>query len=440
MQKLLKWVAPVVFLTICIAIAAIMMATKPEPQRRVPPTPIQSVNALRLSKQTFQVIVPSQGIVQARTRSALIPQVSGEITWISESFRAGGFFKPDEALVKIDARDYQTALVVANATLAQRTSAYEVEKAQHEQAKVNWERLGDGEEATALVLREPQLAEAKALMESASANVERAERDLERTTIRAPFEGRILMKNVDIGQTVTPGTTLAEIFAIDYVEIRLPLRNEHLDFVDLPEMYRDLKPHETLHQPAVRLTGQYGSNEVTWNGRIVRTQSAFDARSRELFVIAQVDDPYGKADEEHPPLKINQFVRAQIQGDKLEDVFVIPRAALRNNDEVVLIGEENKISRRPVEVIWRQGEQVVIRNGLSEGELLCLSSLLFAADGAKVRPIIEGEPIQAPDGKGNRVRQGRPGGGRQGGPRESGSGKRSGGQRTQENQNQPKEP
>ncbi|MDA0750840.1 MAG: efflux RND transporter periplasmic adaptor subunit [Verrucomicrobia bacterium] len=407
MQKLLKWVAPAVFLMLCIGIASILMATKPEPQRRIPPTPVPTVNAMRLAKQTFQVIVPSQGVVQARTRSSLIPQVSGEITWISESFRSGGFFKPDEELVKIDPRDYETALVVAKATLAQRASAYEVEKAQHEQAKVNWGRLGNGEKASALVLREPQLAEAKALMESAAANVERAERDLERTVIKAPYEGRIMEKNVDVGQTVSPGTTLAEIFATDYVEIRLPLRNEHLDFVDLPEMFRDLKPQESLLRPAVRLTGQYGSRDVTWNGRVVRTQSAFDARSRELFVIAQVDDPYGKVDEEHPPLKINQYVRAEIQGDHLEDVFVVPRAALRNNDEVVLIGKDNKIIRRAVEVIWRQGEQVVIRDGVTEGEVLCLSSLLFAADGAEVRPVIEGEPVMMPDGKGNRVRQGK---------------------------------
>ncbi len=433
MEKLLKWVAPAVFLMLCIGIAAILMATKPEPRRGAPPTPIPSVNAMRLKKQSFQVIIPSQGIVQARTRSALIPQVSGEITWISESFRSGGFFKPGDELVKIDSRDYQTALVVAKATLAQRTSAYEVEKAQHEQAKVNWERLGNGEKPSALVLREPQLAEARALMESAAANVERAERDLERTVIKAPYEGRIMESNVDVGQTVSPGTTLAQIFATDYVEIRLPLRNEHLDFVDLPEMFRDLKPNETMSQPATRLTGQYGSHEVTWNGRVVRTQSAFDARSRELFVIAQVDDPYGKMDEEHPPLKINQYVRAEIQGDKLDEVFVIPRAALRNNDEVVLIGKDNKISRRPVEVIWKQGEQVVVKDGVSEGEILCLSSLLFAADGAEVRPVIEGESIVIPEGKGNRVRQGGAGGGRPGGGK-LGGGKPGAGKQSQSNQ------
>ena len=252
MQKLLKWLMPALFLGLCMAIAAIMMATKPEPPRRSPPNSIITVDAEILKRQAYQVIIPSQGIIQARTRSMLIPEVSGEIIWISDSFRSGGFFRPEAELVKIDPRDYQTALIVAKATLAQRTSAYEIEKAQHEQAKINWERLGNGEKPTRLVLREPQLAEARALMESAAAGVERAERDLNRTVIKAPYEGRILNKSVDIGQSVSPGTMLAEIFATDYVEIRLPLRNEHLDFIQLPEAYNNKENSMPNIQPEVQ--------------------------------------------------------------------------------------------------------------------------------------------------------------------------------------------
>ena len=406
MQKILKWIMPVLFLGLCFAIAAIMMATKPEPTRRNPPPSIVTVDAKVLKRQTYQVIIPSQGIIQARTRSTLVPEVSGEIIWISDSFRSGGFFDPDEELVKIDPRDYQTALVVAKATLAQRSSAYQIEKAQHEQAKINWERLGDGEKPTPLVLREPQLAEAKALMESAAAGVERAERDLNRTIIKAPYEGRILNKSVDIGQSVSPGTMLAEIFATDYVEIRLPLRNEHLDFIRLPEAFSNEQGASRPLQPEVQLSGNYGSREIQWMGRVVRAQGAYDSRSRELFVIAQIDDPYKQTDEEHPPLKINQFVQAQIQGNQLEDVFVIPRSALRINDEVIVVDKENRIFRKPVEIIWKQEEQVIVKSGLQEGDLLCLTPLLFAADGAKVRPIIDGKAMPPPDGKGRPIKQG----------------------------------
>ena len=396
---------PALFLGLCMAIAAIMMATKPEPPRRSPPNSIITVDAEILKRQAYQVIIPSQGIIQARTRSMLIPEVSGEIIWISDSFRSGGFFRPEAELVKIDPRDYQTALIVAKATLAQRTSAYEIEKAQHEQAKINWERLGNGEKPTRLVLREPQLAEARALMESAAAGVERAERDLNRTVIKAPYEGRILNKSVDIGQSVSPGTMLAEIFATDYVEIRLPLRNEHLDFIQLPEAYNNKENSMPNIQPEVQLTGNYGSRNINWTGRVVRTQGAYDPRSRELFVIAQVDDPYKQTGEPQPPLKINQFVQAQIQGKRLEGVYVIPRSSLRINDEVIVIDKENRIFRKPVEVILKQGEEVIVSSGLREDDLLCLTPLLFAADGAKVRPVINGKTLPPPDGKGRRVKQ-----------------------------------
>ncbi len=397
MQKFMKWIMPIVFLGMCIAIAAVMMATKPIPQTRTPPATVTTVKAARLKKTDFQVVIPSQGIVQARTRSRLIPQVSGEITWISDSFRSGGFFEQDEPLIKIDARDYETARVIARATLAQRTSAYELEKAQHAQAKANWKRLGDGQDASPLTLREPQLAEARALMESALAGLTRAERDLERTTIKAPYAGRILNRSVDVGQSVAPGTSLAEIFATDYVEIRLPLRNEHLDFVTLPEVFTGMQPTPELNHPEVRLTGQYGTRKVTWNGHVVRTQGAYDPRSRELFVIAQVDNPYGKTDGDAPPLKINQFVKADIEGHLLRNVFIIPRSALRQGNTTIIIDNENRIQRRTVKVLWKQGEQVMIREGLSEGELICLTPLLFAADGAKVNPLLQGEPTPSED-------------------------------------------
>lgn len=406
MQKLLKWIMPALFLGLCMAIAAIMMVTKPEPPRRSPPNSIITVDATILKRETYQVIIPSQGIIQARTRSMLIPEVSGEIIWISDSFRSGGFFGPGDELVKIDQRDYQTSLVVAKASLAQRTSAYEIEQAQHEQAKINWERLGNGKKPTRLVLREPQLAEARALMQSAAAGVERAERDLNRTVIKAPYEGRILNKSVDIGQSVSPGTMLAEIFATDYVEIRLPLRNEHLDFIELPEAYDNEESSMTNIQPEVQLTGNYGSRNINWTGSVVRAQGAYDPRSRELFVIAQVKDPYKQTDRSQPPLKINQFVQAQIQGKRLEDVYVIPRSALRINDEVILIDKENRIFRKPVEIILKQGEEVIVKSGLQQDDLLCLTPLLFAADGAKVRPVINGKALPPPDGKGRPVKQG----------------------------------
>jgi RND family efflux transporter MFP subunit len=306
-------------------------------------------------------------------------------------------------LLKIDPRDYQTAMVVAEATLKLRQSELELEKAQHEQAKENWALLGDGTDPSPLTLREPQLAEAMAAVESARARLEEAKRNLERTVIVAPYTGRVQRKMVDVGQVVTPGNDLALIFAIDFVEVRLPIRNDRLDFIELPEQYRGDRADQEQSQPPVVLRGTYGSREVNWEGAIVRAEGAYDEKTRELFVVAQVDDPYAHRGDNRPPLKVGQFVEATIYGTVLSNVFVVPRSALRDNREVLVVGDDNTIQRRDIRWLWKDEEQVIIGEGLEEGEVLCTTPLVFAADGAAVLPVIDGQepPRQgAPGGPG----------------------------------------
>ena len=416
MKHLLRILVPLSILLITVITVRWMMLNRPEPQMRRPPTAITAVDATRLKTTPYQIRIPSQGIVQPRTQSTLIPQVSGQITEISPSFRDGGFFETGDILLRIDPRDYETALIAAEASLAQRQSALELEKAQHEQAVENWKLLGKGGKPNPLTLREPQLAEAKANVDSAHARVLEARRNLERTIIKAPYAGRILRKQVDVGQTVSPGNQLATIFAVDYVEVRLPILNEHLDFLDLPEDYRGEARASDQPSPKVILRGQFGSKEVTWTGKIIRAEGAYDPGSRQLFVVAQVDDPYSPAGTGQPPLKVNQFVEAEILGDRLEEVFVIPRSAVRDGKEVLLIDAENKIRRRPILAVWRDRENIVVKEGLRAGEVLCLTPMTFAAEGAIVNPTVDGvAPKRA-------KRPGGPGGG----PQKGGQGPRSG--------------
>ncbi len=367
-----------------------MMANRPTPDVRKPPPAVTAVEATRLQPVDYQVRIPSQGVVRPRTQSTLKPEVSGRVMSISPSFRDGGFFEKDDVLLTIDPADYETAVVVAEATLAQRKGALEVEKAQSEQAIENWKLLGDGTEPNPLTLRKPQMAEAVANVASAEARLVEANRNLERTSVRAPYAGRILRKEVDVGQTVSPGNALADIFAVEYVEIRLPVDNEHLDYLDLPEDYRGEDPGESRPGPKVILKGEFGSREVNWEGTIVRAEGAFDPASRQLFVVAQVTDPYSKTGTGRPPLKVNQFVQAEILGHLLKNVFVVPRKAVRDGSEVLIIDGRNQISRRPIEVIWRDLDNVIVKGNLSSGEVLCTTSMMFAADGAVVEPTIDG--------------------------------------------------
>jgi multidrug efflux pump subunit AcrA (membrane-fusion protein) len=175
------------------------------------------------------------------------------------------------------------------------------------------------------------------------------------------------------------------------------LTNEQLAYVQLPEIYRGESREDVGPGPRVLLSAPFGGREYTWEGRIVRTEGSMDTSSRQLFVVAQVDDPYARQVRGRPPLKVGMFVNAEIQGEILEDVIVVPRETLRQGRELLLINDENRLERRRVDVIWSDNENVVVRESLEEGDLLCLTPMTFAAQGAKVQPSVENEKAGVDD-------------------------------------------
>lgn len=411
-MKPFRIILPIIVLAVGYYISRELMLNKPEPSRWGAPPAQLNVEAARLKPTNYDVTVTSQGVVRARTESTLIPEVSGRIASVSPEFHTGGFFEEGDILITIDPSDYETALIVARSAVIQAESALAQEKALADQAKENFKSLGDGSKPSALALREPQLAQAQAAVTSANARVTEAERDLKRTRVAAPYRGRILEKSVDIGQYVSPGAVMAKIYAIDYAEIRLPLSDEQLAFVAAPERYRGESEIDAADGPRVKLRGKVGRDETSWDGVIVRTEGAFDSSSRQLFVMAQVDDPYGRKTAGKPPLKVGQFVVAEISGKTLKDVFVVPRSALRKGGEILLIDDANKLFRRSLDILWSDENNVVTRGGLKEGELLCLTQVPFAVDGALCIPDIEGQGKRVLEGQGGGKGKGKGGKGK----------------------------
>ena len=398
MRPVIRVLLPLIILALAAWIVMLLLASKEDPKGfKRPPTETR-VEGKTLNPESYQVTVLSQGVVEPRTKSTLIPEVPGKIIEISPSLREGGFFESDDVLLKIDPLDYKTRIVVAQRNVAQAKALIEQEQARAQQAVENWKRLGKEGDPSPLALRKPQLAEAEAQVAAAEAELVKANRDLDRTLIRAPYAGRILEKQVDVGQFVNTGTTLALIYAIDYVEVRLPIRNDDLSFLELPETYRN-ETITSINQPKVTLTGKLGGRASVWEGRIVRVAGALEARSRQLFAVAQIDDPYSHREDGTLPLKINLFVEAEIEGNTLENVFVLPRNAVRASNEVILIDKESKMRRRPVEPLWLSEEIIVVAHdsGLKEGDVLCTTPIAFPADGAPVRATIDG--VAPPDPK-----------------------------------------
>jgi len=393
LRRWLKGALPVLVLAVGVGTGVALIATGPQAERRHPPPAVPTVETMNVAPEDYRVIIRTRGTVAPRTQSTLIPEVAGRVVWIAPNLRSGGFFEAGEPLLKLDATDYDHAVTVARAELARARLALAEEEARGAQARRDWEQLGLTGEPSELVLRAPQLASARADADAAEARLRQAEADLARTTIRAPYVGRVLEKQVDVGQYVAPGTVAATVYAVDYVEIRLPLSDAQVPFVDLPERYRGEPGGARKAGPAVTLRARVGAAEPTWKGRIVRTDGAIDLASRQLFVVAQVDDPYarhGKA----PPLKVGQFVEAEIQGRRMRGVFVLPRQAVEPEGTVLVVTEGGTIARRPVEIAWRDGDQVVVSGGLKAGERVSLTPLPFAADGARVR--VQGEEPPPP--------------------------------------------
>ncbi|KAA3619995.1 MAG: efflux RND transporter periplasmic adaptor subunit [Calditrichaeota bacterium] len=379
----LKIIFPIVILFGAVAIAAILIFTRPEVAQRPMEVTRPLIRTFTVEKADLEMTVQSQGTVVPRTESSLIAQIAGQVTFVAPAFAAGGFFDKNEVLVKIDDRDYELAKIQAEAQVAQAELRYEREQEEARIAKNEWQRLGKGE-ASQLVLRAPQLKEALASLNAAKARLKQAEINVQRTKIRAPFTGRLRQKNVDVGQYVNPGIPLAVIYAVDYAEIRLPIPDAQLAYLDLPLNFRD----ETLktNGPRVTLSASFAGSEHAWQAHIVRVEGEIDARSRMVHAVARIQDPYGHQEKPNtPPLAVGLFVKAQIHGKILNEVTAIPRVALRDKNMVLVLENNESLQYRKIEIARIDDEKVVVSSGLSTGEKVCISPLEAVVNGMQVR-------------------------------------------------------
>lgn len=374
MKRLISIVLPIAVIAGALGASTYFQANKPEPVSRTPPAETLLVDVQRLQRTDYPVIIRSQGTVQPTVTNQLVPQVAGTVSAVGESFVIGGEFSAGEMLVEIDRQDYDIALTQAKADLAQSNAQLEEQVALAQRARAEWQALGRQGKPSSLALREPQLAAARANRDAALAQVERAELDLQRTRLLAPYEGVVLARSVDPGQFVTRGLAIGQIHGVESVDVRLPLSNRQLTFLD------------TKGGAQVELTANIGGDTHIWVGALIRVEG-IDAATQQLNVIARVAEPYD-VDENagrHFPLRVGQYLSARIAGQILQNVFVIPRAALREEREVLIVNDDNKIERRAVTVAWSDEEFAAITDGLSDDEALVITPLSTVSDGTPVQ-------------------------------------------------------
>ena len=362
---MLKIVLPIVIIVGAALLSWQIIAARPEVERVAAPPPSLLVEVAVAQREAVTFTVRSQGVVTPRTRTTLVSEVSGQIAEVAPAFVSGGFFKEGDVLVRIDPRHYQTALKRARSEVAKAQTKVATEHALAGYAYQDWQRLRElnaaARPASDLALRKPQLAEAVAALEFAEADLEKATEDLDRTIIRAPYDGMVREKRADVGQYVNVGSQVAETFATDYAEVRLPLPQVDLQYLELPG-------GDTETFLPVKLTADIGGVQQAWTGRIVRSEGVFDAESRVLHVVAQVDDPYGQNGEGREPLRIGTFVTAEIRGREGGELFVIPRHSLQRGETLWLVGDDMAIHPRDLTVVRADERFSYVSSGLADGD------------------------------------------------------------------------
>ncbi|MFC1518526.1 efflux RND transporter periplasmic adaptor subunit [Pseudomonadota bacterium] len=390
-----KYLIPVSIVAVAVATIMVITSNPPTTKRGKPmAVAAMSVETQVLKPQDYQIQVSSFGVVKPRTQSSLVTQASGQILSISPNFREGGFFETGEVLVELDDRDYQAEVKIAESGLMLARQQLLEEQARTNQALADWQRLSNGREPTSLVLREPQLAAARAAMLSNQAKLEQANLALERTQVVAPFSGRILEKHVDVGRVVSTNSQLATIYATDYVEIRLPINNSDLALVELPEQGKSVVAKVSFESDLIGLQ--------KWEGQLIRTEGAIDSNSQQLYVVAQIDDPFDYRANQQMPLKIGQYLTANIAGKKLSQAIVIPTKAIYQGSYVYVVND-GKLLRREVTIRWQNSQDSVVRTGLKSGDELVITSLGQVSSGTPVTVVgatNKVKPQRGPRGEG----------------------------------------
>ena len=367
-------IIPIVILAAGIAAMAVFSSMKKPPEEKVEVdnTPIVAVSEISVTPMTLEV--NSYGMVTPKYETELIAQVNGEIVELSDTFLRGGFVKKNQLLARIDPNDYQAALIDAQASMATARAALEKEVAQGKVAEREWKQITDTS-PTELSLRKPQLAQELARVKAAQASVLRAERNLERTEIRAPYDAMINSRNIGLGSFVGIGSKIGHVLATATAEIRLPVADNQLEFLANQGV-----------NAKVYLVGKYAGKTTQWSATIKRNEGVIDNKSRMGYLVAELNDPYqlnNNTKQQITPLRFGSYVNAKIVGNNIAQATMVPRHLVING-KVAILDSDSRLHYVVIDIVRQQGSNVIVANGLIQGDRLIVSALDYPVDGMKL--------------------------------------------------------
>lgn len=375
-RKIVHVLLALAVLVVGIAGLKALLASKKEMKKTVPPPPIPVVRTMAVKMKAHEVVLLGQGTVAPEKEIQVVPQVAGKIVRVSDALVNGGAFQKGDLLLAIDPADYEIAVTLAEARLKDAESKFQLAEEEAASARWEWRQFNPEGEPPPLVAKEPQLAAARALLAAERANLEKARLDLSRTRIHAPFSGRVAQESADVGQYVSPGQVLANIYSIEAAEISVPMEGKDLFWFHVP----GFTPGDGPGAAAI-VKGSIAGKAVTMEGVVVRSEGRLDAATRMVKVIVRVENPYDRL----PPLANGLFVQVEIQGRRIENAAPIPRAAVRAGGTVWVVNPEGILSFRNIEIARYDTDSALVTGGLVDGEEIVISPIKAVSDGMKVR-------------------------------------------------------
>jgi len=376
----LRVITCVAIICAAIGLAILQIKTAPKVKKQPPAAMAPLVSTMLLQPESCRVEIPGSGLVIPAREIVLKAQVSGQIIKLDPNFGLGGLLGAGSLAINLDPGDYRLALEQSKKNVAEAQYSLQLEKGYQDIARREWgliygEQAPDSEESS-LALRKPHLAKVEAELAAAQAQLAQAEINLARTEIKTPFRALVKNKYVDIGSQVSPQEKLAELVDIDFYWVQVSLPSDRLKWIALPSK-------QNKKGAPARIFFREGHERA---GRVVRLLADLSEKGRLARLLVAVKDPLDLQKTANPqPLLLGEYVRVEIEGREVKDVYRIPRAALRNDSQIWLADDNDMLKIQQVETVWRQENSVLIKNDLGPGARLIISDLAAPVDGMQLR-------------------------------------------------------
>jgi RND family efflux transporter MFP subunit len=374
---------PIGILIVSIGVAVTLVRNPTRIEESAPEIVPISVRVAAVETQSVQIDVESQGKAEAARQASVSSNVQGPVAWVSPSLEAGAYVEAGEPLLRLEASDFETAVIRSQAGFDQARAEAEFSQADLSRIQELAGRRLASEAELQNAQRQATIAAAR--LADAKAALDQAQLDQERSVLRAPFNAIVASRDVELGQFVNRAESVAVLFDADSVDVRVPLAIRQLGYLDVPAGFRG--EFESGLAPSVELTGNYGGKKYTWRGTLLRTEATIDPNSNTVQAIIRVEQP--EASNQAIPLPIGLFVEAKIAGKRIDDLIALPRAVIRNNSQVLVVDAENKMYFRDVDIFRLEEDRVLISGGLLAGERICISPIQAVVDGMSVQPVME---------------------------------------------------